>query len=88
LQSSCIALIATVWNKSGTTDETIESDADLDAVRPMFDLLYAACAQSNSNLQILVLVHANLPDDRYQKALIEEPWSGKNIHAPIQQSWA
>ncbi len=75
------------WNMSGTTDETIESDADLDAVRRMFDLLYAACAQSNSNLQILVLEHANLPDDRYQRAMIEEPWSGKGIHALIPESW-
>ena len=51
------------------------------------DLIYAACAQSNPNLQILVLEHANLPDDRYQRAMIEEPWSGKGIHALIPESW-
>src|SRR5258706_4809444 len=72
---------------AGTIGETIESDADLDAVRRMFDLLFTACSDVASDLQLIVLEHANLPDDRYQKAMVEEPWSGKGIHALIPQDW-
>jgi Protein of unknown function (DUF3732) len=72
---------------SGTTLETIESDADLDAVKRMFDLLFAACAEAESNLQIIVLEHANLPEDRYQTAMAEEPWNGKGIHALVPEDW-
>jgi len=52
-----------------------------------FDLLNAACTESNANLQILVVEHANLPDDRHQSAMIEEPWIGKGVHALIPESW-
>jgi hypothetical protein len=72
---------------SGTTRETMDSDADLDAVRRMFDLLFTVCTEAGSNLQIIVLEHANLPDDRYQKAMVEEPWSGVGIHALVPEDW-
>jgi hypothetical protein len=72
---------------AGTTTETVESDADLEAVKRMFDLLFAACLESQSGLQIIVLEHANLPEERYQKAMVEEPWSGKGIHALVPQDW-
>lgn len=72
---------------SGTTQETLESDADLDAVRRMFDLLFSVCAELVPNFQIIVLEHANLPDERYQKALLEEPWSGSGHHALVPEEW-
>ena len=72
---------------SGTTQETLESDADLDAVRRMFDLLFSVCATSAPDFQIIVLEHANLPDDRYQAAVVEEPWSGVGQHALIPEDW-
>jgi len=58
---------------AGTTQETIESDADLDAGGRMFDLLFSVCAELAPNFQIIVLEHANLPDERYQAAVIEDP---------------
>lgn len=72
---------------SGTTQETLESDADLDAVRRMFDLLFSVCAELVPNFQIIVLEHANLPDKRYQEALIENPWSGIGHHALVPEEW-
>lgn len=59
---------------SGTTEETVHSDADLDAVQRMFDLLFALCDSLTSAFQIVVLEHANLPDGRFQDALVEPPW--------------
>ena len=72
---------------SGTTQETIESDADLDAVRRMFDLLFSVCAELAPNFQIIILEHANLPDERYQEAVIENPWSGIGQHALVPEGW-
>jgi hypothetical protein len=72
---------------SGTTQETLESDADLDAVRRMFELLFAVCATLSPDFQIIVLEHANLPDDQYQAALIEDPWSGIGHHALVPAEW-
>ncbi|MBZ5604698.1 MAG: DUF3732 domain-containing protein [Acidobacteriia bacterium] len=72
---------------SGTTQETLESDADLDAVGRMFDLLFSVCAELAPNFQIIVLEHANLPDERYQAAVIEDPWSGIGHHALVPEEW-
>jgi hypothetical protein len=72
---------------SGTTKETIESDADLAEVGRMFDLLFSVCAELVPNFQIIVLEHANLPDERYQAALVEEPWSGIGHHALVPEEW-
>lgn len=72
---------------TGTTAETIESDADLEAVKRVFDLLFTACVESQSGLQIVVLEHANLPEERYQKAMVEAPWSGKGEHALVPENW-
>lgn len=72
---------------SGTTQETMESDADIDAVNRMFDLLFSVCAELRPNFQIIVLEHANLPDERYQEAVIEEPWSGIGHHALVPEEW-
>lgn len=72
---------------SGTTQETLESDADLDAVGRMFGLLFSVCTDLAPNFQIIVLEHANLPDQGYQQALVEEPWSGLGNLALIPESW-
>jgi hypothetical protein len=51
------------------------------------DLLFTAYLESQSGLQIVVLEHANLPEERYQRAMVEEPWSGKGIHALVPEDW-
>lgn len=72
---------------SGTTEETVSAGGDLDAVRRMFDLLFAHCQSLAPKFQIIVLEHANLPDERFQDALVEEPWSGIGDRALIPQNW-
>lgn len=72
---------------TGTTQDTLESDADLDAVRRMFDLLFSVCTGLAPDFQIIVLEHANLPDERYQQAVIEDPWSGIGVHALVPEEW-
>jgi len=71
----------------GTTEETVRADADLDAVRRMFDLLFALCHSLTPNFQIIVLEHANLPDQSFQDALAEQPWSGIGDHALVPETW-
>jgi hypothetical protein len=72
---------------SGTTQDTLEADADLDAVGRMFDLLFSVCAALAPGFQVIVLEHANLPEDRYQDALVEPPWSGVGMHALVPEQW-
>lgn len=72
---------------SGTTEETVTSGGDLDAVRRMFDLLFSTCHAIAPKFQIIVLEHANLPDDGFQDALIEAPWSGAGDRALVPEDW-
>jgi hypothetical protein len=57
---------------AGTAAKTVESDVDLEAVKNIFDLLLTASLESESGLQIVVLEHANLPEEKYQRAMVEE----------------
>lgn len=59
----------------GSTKDTLASDADLEAVRRMYKLLFDFCKNLDPNFQIIVLEHANLPDPQYQESLVEQPWS-------------
>jgi len=53
----------------------------------MFELLLMVCSELAPNFQIIVLEHANLPEEQYQKAMIEEPWSGIGHHMLIPEEW-
>jgi hypothetical protein len=60
---------------SGTVDDTISArDVDTAAVERMFTFLFDACERLAPDFQIIVTEHANLPDERFQAALVEEPW--------------
>lgn len=50
-------------------------DYDREAVNRIFDLLFDVCDELAPNFQIIVTEHANLDTDRFQGALIEEPWT-------------
>ncbi len=69
----------------GTTEETLQSNADLVAVGRMFDLIFDFCKAAAPNHQVIILEHANLPNDAYQKALVEQPWTAE--HALIPLDW-
>jgi hypothetical protein len=56
------------------SQELVEANADIIAVERMFDFLFKVCEELSPNLQIIVTEHANLDDERFQNALVEEPW--------------
>ena len=52
-----------------------EKDADMEAVRRLFQLLYDFVEKEVPGFQIIVTEHANLRDKWYQDALVEDPWT-------------
>lgn len=65
--------------------EKIRQDADFDAVQRMFDLFFEVCKELGPDFQIIVTEHANLGDERFQNALLEQPWTdGKAL---IPANW-
>jgi hypothetical protein len=72
----------------GTEEDTDQvKDADLEAVRSMFSLLASVCEALTPNFQVIVMEHANLRDEIFQDALVEEPWSGEGDRALIPADW-
>ena len=59
-----------------------EVGADVVAVRRMFSFLFDVTESLAPDLQIIVMEHANLPDQRFQDALVEEPWRGERALIP------
>ncbi|UCP11546.1 DUF3732 domain-containing protein [Pseudomonas sp. MM213] len=59
----------------GTVKNTEESDADMDSVRKLFNLLYQFTVEDVPGFQIIVTEHANLRDDWFQTSLVEALWS-------------
>lgn len=55
--------------------EGTEKDADLESVRRLFELLHRFVTKDAPGFQIIVTEHANLRDEFFQKALIEDPWT-------------
>lgn len=65
-------------------DENIsEVGADVVAVNRMFAFLFDATERLSPNLQIIVTEHANLPNERFQAALVEAPWRGNLALIPM-----
>jgi hypothetical protein len=67
----------------GTPEEL--TDEDRTAVNRVFEFLFDVCEELTPNLQIIVMDHANLPDERFQSALIEQPWRGGRALVP--EAW-
>lgn len=65
-----------------TAQEVQGANADIQAVSRMFKLLFDICEEMSPNLQIIVLEHANLEDNRFQDALVEEPWTNGRALIP------
>lgn len=70
----------------GSVKTTRESGADLSAVEKMFKLFYAVVKELKGEFQLIVLEHANLDQDDYQAALVEEPWNGTD-RALVPPAW-
>ncbi|WP_442682173.1 DUF3732 domain-containing protein [Stenotrophomonas sp. JC08] len=58
----------------GSVQKT-EADADLVAVRRLFELLLKFTQEDVPGFQLIVTEHANLSEQWFQDALVEEPWT-------------
>lgn len=63
-----------VYKDADGSVQKTESDADLDAVRRLFDLLLNFTQKDVPGFQLIVTEHANLRDQWFQSSLVEEPW--------------
>lgn len=61
-------------NADGSVQKT-EEDADLDAVRRLFELLLKFTQEDVPGFQLIVTEHANLREQWFQDALVEGPWT-------------
>lgn len=60
----------------GSVEQTEQQqDADLNAVRRLFEVLYKYATKDVPGFQLIVTEHANLRDGWFQDALVEEPWT-------------
>ncbi|WP_423193713.1 DUF3732 domain-containing protein [Cupriavidus sp. H18C2] len=59
----------------GSVQKTEEADADLRAVRRLFELLLKFTKEDAPGFQLIVTEHANLRDKWFQDALVERPWT-------------
>jgi len=59
----------------GSVQKTETADADLDAVRRLFELLIRYTKTEVPGFQVIVTEHANLRDQWFQDSLVEAPWT-------------
>lgn len=64
-----------VYKDAGGSVQKTEADADLNAVRRMFELLLKFTQKDAPGFQLIVTEHANLRDHWFQEALVEVPWT-------------
>lgn len=64
-----------VYKDADGSVQKTESDADLKAVRRLFDLLLKFTQVDVPGFQLIVTEHANLREQWFQDALVEEPWT-------------
>ena len=64
-----------VYQEADGSIQKTEADADLAAVRRLFDLLYKFTQEDAPGFQLIVTEHANLREQWFQDALVEQPWT-------------
>lgn len=64
-----------VYQEADGSIQKTEADADLVAVRRLFDLLYRFTQEDAPGFQLIVTEHANLREQWFQDALVEQPWT-------------
>lgn len=73
------------YDEVGGSIERTEADADLIAVRRLFELLLDFTKKQVPGFQLIVTEHANLRDSWFQDALVEMPWT--NPPALVPEDW-
>lgn len=64
-----------VYKEVDGSIQKTEADADLKAVRRLFELLVRFTQKDAPGFQLIVTEHANLRDEWFQEALVEQPWA-------------
>lgn len=64
-----------VYKDVGGSVQNTEADADLDAVRRLFELLLKFTQEDVPGFQLIVTEHANLREQWFQDSLVEPPWT-------------
>lgn len=64
-----------VYKDADGSVQRTEADADLNAVRRLFELLLKFTQEDVPGFQLIVTEHANLSEQWFQNALVEEPWT-------------
>ncbi|MDR5905663.1 DUF3732 domain-containing protein [Franzmannia qiaohouensis] len=64
-----------VYQDADGSVQKTESDADLDAVRRLFELLLKFTQEDAPGFQLIVTEHANLREKWFQDSLVEQPWT-------------
>jgi hypothetical protein len=64
-----------VYKDADGSVQRTEADADLDAVRRLFELLLKFAQEDAPGFQLIVTEHANLREQWFQDALAEQPWT-------------
>lgn len=64
-----------VYKDADGSVQRTEADADLNAVRRLFELLLKFTQEEVPGFQLIVTEHANLREKWFQDALVEEPWT-------------
>lgn len=64
-----------VYQEADGSIQKTEADADLAAVRRLFDLLHKFTQEDAPGFQLIVTEHANLREQWFQDALVEQPWT-------------
>lgn len=74
-----------VYQEADGTVQKTEADADLAAVRRLFELLLNFTQKDVPGFQLIVTEHANLRDQWFQNCLVEQPWT--KPPALVPESW-
>lgn len=64
-----------VYKDADGSVQRTEADADLNAVRRLFELLLKFTQEDVPGFQLIVTEHANLREPWFQDALVEQPWT-------------
>lgn len=75
-----------VYKDADGSIQKTESDADLNAVRRLFELLLKFTQEDAPGFQLIVSEHANLSEQWFQDALVERPWS--KPPALVPEDWS
>ena len=74
-----------IYQQADGSFQKTEADADLAAVRRLFELLLKFTQKDVPGFQLIVTEHANLRDKWFQDALVEQPWT--KPPALVPETW-